>query len=559
MSALDPAFALKLLQRLLGSYPEPAGAKRKRCDAGDVSAANHGDEDLDDNSDGDVEERPDTPREQAGSLVWDMSCSPAEAAVLVGLRADEICAALLLQAAGDDGDGGSGGSGSGDGSGGGSGGGNGSDCQAVTPRLSELAAGIVANLAAHRTLRRRLRRSSVGVGGGGGGLVAAARACFLASGDAPTLRELARFFAALLRSGDGDGRYDAKGGSDGGDDGGGWQELRVGLATGVLAKACFVLHACADGGLLGRACQLLLSVSAAEPRLFASLARDRDCALGPGVAALVAERLNGRGGFDNDDDDDDDDDGGGGGGGGGGGCGGGVRLDSLESAAALPVVRLLTTVAGELADDGDEAEANGPASPPAPPLEAVPVPPRVLELLPALPALGRCVARGDRPPRLLAACAAALAAALLPAAAALPVGGRAQLLAVDAPLAAGLIDRVLLPAAAEASSDSSSDAAPAPGGGGGALAAEGVAAALALLDHQLRADEARGGARSEGRLSEVARCLRERGPRICAVLGLPPARATAAGGGGGGGGNDSEGPLRRLPFAVRVAFYAATP
>ena len=247
-SALDPRYSINLLLTFLGpdygSFAEPPPIEAGASD-----------------------ERPDTPREQAGVHLWDLSSSPQEATALVDLNAPEICAAVLqaseapVAEPSDN-----------------------ASLQAVTPtsvRAQELAAGILANLASHRPLRSTLRS--------GGVVLRAMGTTFLASMDPPTLRELVRFFTNVLREDDKTARASDKSEEQANDEavppaaesavlGAGWAvipsnqdsrlNLRHLLCGGVLDKAAWLLHGATDAELVAQTCHFFNVLAYFEPVLF---------------------------------------------------------------------------------------------------------------------------------------------------------------------------------------------------------------------------------------------------------------------------------------------------
>ena len=380
-SLLEPTFPIILLRKFLGG------------EAGDEgSAANkrpvHHDEDEE-------SERQDSPREQAGSLLYSLACSPGEARNLLSLHVASVCADVLVSAE-----------------------------VTMTPRLYELAAGVVANIATHKDLRPALRRDA--------SLLLACRSRFLTSDDAPTLREIARFFAGALRAGAA-GEEEEEGGGRSGD------ALRSVLGAGVLAKACFVMHASADGTLLGAVASLVELVDFFEPALFQELVGDDDCGLGAGVAALIRSKD--------------------------------TCFAELESSDLLSVLRLALAVAEALG-------CKGGSGAPCP----------LAVLLPALPALADLLVAAERPPRVLAAAASALAAVLVP----LSEAKRCSL-PVHADLASALLDLVVLDETLHRMQ---------PGLGSG------PAAALELLAHQMSKE-----AEVEG-AQRTAELIKKRAPRL---------------------------------------------
>eukprot|EP00613_Pedinella_sp_CCMP2098_P025059 CAMPEP_0171707352 /NCGR_PEP_ID=MMETSP0991-20121206/14321_1 /TAXON_ID=483369 /ORGANISM="non described non described, Strain CCMP2098" /LENGTH=898 /DNA_ID=CAMNT_0012297231 /DNA_START=1140 /DNA_END=3836 /DNA_ORIENTATION=+ len=225
-STLEPSFVIGLCRQLLAGSTESSTA---------VVGYGNGTETREEDDDDDIV---DTPREKAASVLWDLSCSPREATSLVTCyNLHSICAnvlgqqqALISELAGAEATTLSGSS-------------------SQSPRLLELTCGIIANLAAHKPLRRTLRLDRV--------LLQACHSCFMGlANDPPTLRECSRLFSGLLRP---DEDSPGGGGSEGGyDDDDGRELLREVLCTGgVAAKACWVLAATQSAHLVGRMCELL--------------------------------------------------------------------------------------------------------------------------------------------------------------------------------------------------------------------------------------------------------------------------------------------------------------
>ena len=215
-----------------------------------------------------VDEVEDGPREKAGALLLSTAAGKTGAEELANVGIDSSCTYILSNR----------------------------NSFMLNPRMTELAAGIVANLAVHRTTREALRTNA--------SLLDAAETCFVESLDPQTLSELIRFFAMIalvsppeecskiVRQADETGSdlnstnisHSRISSSN--------SRLLVSQTIGrgyLLPKACWVLFNSLDAVLLSRTAEFLNHLSFFDPVLFRLTAKRRDLQLAEATAALIVE------------------------------------------------------------------------------------------------------------------------------------------------------------------------------------------------------------------------------------------------------------------------------